>query len=597
MKLQYNQSQLQKSQLVADVHVSKDLDNIVIFPRKKAERLLIRTALRKAYPNITFSMFNGGLTLSPLEAILVFNNVCSINLQWSIEAKQFVDNQSETRRAYVDVKTTINKIKEEGDLLAKEMLKDNDISTLDNHQIVNVAAMTVPNGFGLCVFDEQGAGKTVTTIYAYDVLVKRNEVDIALIVAPKSMVGEWPKDIKRFKNDLYKISTISGSPSEKRVALSSNADIYITNYETTVNMEVELTALLRKYRKRCILVVDESFFIKNPDSKRTQSLRRLRGWCGRAFVLCGTPAPNSPADLVEQFNFVDLGLTFEDVDLPDDRIQALPIVRNAINERGLYLRHLKQDVLPDLPDKRFHTIYVPMAQEQKQIYQQTLQGYIRDLNSIDEDSFRKQITHFLAKRSALLQICSNPSSVVSNYNEIPAKQLVLDEILEDLINIKGEKVVLWSYYRHSIEALFKRYSKYKPVRYDGSVTSIEERKNGVNSFQQADSPSRLFIGNPAAAGAGLTLHQAKFAIYESFSDQAAHYLQSLDRIHRRGQVKDVDYIILLADKSIEVKQYQTLQTKEVAARNLLGDIINEPYSRDLLLNEAIGAAKALRIEI
>ena len=35
----------------------------------------------------------------------------------------------------------------------------------------------------------------------------------------------------------------------------------------------------------------------------------------------------------------------------------------------------------------------------------------------------------------------------------------------------------------------------------------------------------IFLGNPAAAGAGLTLHRARIAIYESFSNQAAHFIR------------------------------------------------------------------------
>ena len=55
----------------------------------------------------------------------------------------------------------------------------------------------------------------------------------------------------------------------------------------------------------------------------------------------------------------------------------------------------------------------------------------------------------------------------------------------------------------------------------------------MRKFQE-DSRTMLFVANPAAAGAGLTLHKSHIAIYESMSNQAAHYLQSLDRIHRRG---------------------------------------------------------------
>src|SRR5205085_6722234 len=62
---------------------------------------------------------------------------------------------------------------------------------LDHHQLVNVAVMTLADGWGACVFDEQGTGKTVTTIACFDLLVDRGDADTLVLVAPKSMVGEW----------------------------------------------------------------------------------------------------------------------------------------------------------------------------------------------------------------------------------------------------------------------------------------------------------------------------------------------------------------------------------------------------------------------
>ena len=87
----------------------------------------------------------------------------------------------------------------------------------------------------------------------------------------------------------------------------------------------------------------------------------------------------------------------------------------------------------------------------------------------------------------------------------------------------------------------------------------------------------LFIANPAAAGAGLTLHRARFAVYESMSNQAAHYLQSLDRIHRRGQEREVEYITLLCEDTVEVQEYARLTDKE---RAILGGALSEKVFAD-----------------
>ena len=213
---------------------------------------------------------------------------------------------------------------------------------LDEHQVVNVAAMTLPGSPGLCVFDEQGAGKTVTFIFAFDLLVERDEADVAIIVAPKSMIGEWPKDLNRFRADIYRTVVLTGTTRHKRRLLADGGDIYVTNFETVVAMETELQAVMRARPGRTVLAVDESFFIKSLDAKRTRALRRLREWASRAYVLCGTPAPNSPSDLVQQFNLVDFGFCFRDVDVPSDRELAAPVVQSVIEERGLFSKTLKE---------------------------------------------------------------------------------------------------------------------------------------------------------------------------------------------------------------------------------------------------------------
>jgi hypothetical protein len=101
-------------------------------------------------------------------------------------------NRLRVRQVHQQLYEEVSRIRTGGQALAKTYLTDiNGLDVLDNHQLVNVAGMTLPQGYGLCVFDEQGAGKTVTLIFAFDVLVARDQVDFAFIVAPKSMVAEW----------------------------------------------------------------------------------------------------------------------------------------------------------------------------------------------------------------------------------------------------------------------------------------------------------------------------------------------------------------------------------------------------------------------
>lgn len=578
---------------IADVRVTEKLDALCVTPRDRdAIHELVQDIKTRVGP-IALRVTANGIMIPSLIAHRLSGLFNEGEFNWTMEARKFSWNRARARSVHERLFNEVNEIRQRGVSYARGYLSTlHDIDRLDDHQVINVAAMTLPDGYGVCVFDEQGVGKTVTCIYALDVLVGRDEVDLAMIVAPKSMLAEWPKDLQTFRGDVYRVSVLSGTRREKLNTLAAGADVFITNFETAVQLESELRAELGRRQGRAVLVVDESFFIKSMDARRTRALRHLREWCSRAFVLCGTPAPNSPQDLVEQFNIVDFGITFDGVQIPEDRAAAAVVVRNAMDERGLFVRHLKAEVLPHLPAKRFSRVHVPMASDQLRLYEGALRNLILDLNSTDEAGFRSRIASFFAQRSALLQICSAPQNFAPNYEETPGKLAALDHILEELIVRRREKVVVWSYYTAAIDALVARYSCYSAIRYDGTIVDVGQRRELVRRFQE-DDETMVFVGNPAAAGAGLTLHRARYAIYESLSSQAAQYLQSLDRIHRRGQQREVEIIVLLCDGSIEVAEYERLLWKERAAQDLLGDTVTDAPTRDDFLKEAQDALRVL----
>ena len=568
-----------------DVRVSEGLDALLLRCRDGADEVGALRVLHGALPKGAVRRSAQGIRVDPKHAHRLTSPDVGVEVRWTDTTRRYLANRQAARTAYPVVRKALRTLVSEGVERARWEVSDSPgLDVLDDHQVVNVAAMTLPEAFGLCLFDEQGTGKTVSLIFSYDLLAARDQTDQMLIVAPKSMVPEWCKDFERFRPGLYRVTPVTGSAREKRAALRTRSDVYVTNFEAVVSMEKYFEALLRPRPDRSVLAVDESFFVKSPDAKRTKALRRLRESCGRAFVLCGTPAPNAPHDLVEQFNLVDFGIAFEGVQLPPDRAEALPVVRKVVEERGLYVRHLKADVLPDLPARSFHRLYVPLRPEQGRVYTRLRDRLVTDLRSVSDAAFRRDYATFLARRSALLQVCSNPTSVVRGYDETPAKLLLLDELLEQWINLSGEKVVLWSFYTASLDALVARYAKFGAIRYDGTVTAAAARGEAVRRFQEEEEV-RLFVANPAAAGAGLTLHRARLVVYESMSNQAAHYLQSLDRVHRRGQGREVEYVVILCEDTLETVEYDRLLEKQRAAGDLLGDdappVTRESFLRDL----------------
>lgn len=509
------------------------------------------------------------------------------SLDMDAEVERAVENRRSVAQRYEDVTTRARQLLDGGEAEAVQELRDVIARTevLDGHQLVAAAVMTLPGSWGACVFDEQGTGKTVTTMAAYDILQERGEADLMLVVSPKSMLHEWKAEFERFYGGLYKVEVLEGSRAQRAAVMRGGADVIVVNYEGVVSHEVDLRTLAA--RRRAILTVDESFFAKNPDALRTQALRRVREHCARAFVLCGTPAPNHPRDLVAQFDLVDFGHTFHGLAIDDDR----EVAAHQVGERlatSAWVRNRKDDVL-ELPTRTFEDVEVPMETGQQRAYDAAEEALLLDLRATSDAGFARRLTHFLARRAVLLQIASNPAAVVPGYEGTPGKWGALDSILEQL-SASGEKVILWSFYRANLEALEQRYKNLGLVRIDGS-TPGPQRRIAVDRFQK-DPDVSIFLGNPAAAGAGLTLHAASVAVYESLSNQAAHYLQSLDRIHRRGQEREVRYLTLLSSGTIEVTEYERLVSKARRQGALLGDADSRPPTRFRMIEDILGRREA-----
>lgn len=456
---------------------------------------------------------------------------------------------------------------------------------LDPAQSIAVSAMITPDLLGLCLFDEQGSGKTVMTIAAFDILKETGKIDAMIVVCPKSMLGEWGKDIERFLPEKYSIRVAEGDRREKFQTALSDFDVLVTNYEGVEHMQIALSATSSK--KKYLLVADESFYVKNIESLRSDAARRLRGFCARCFVLCGTPAPNSPYDLINQFDLADTGFTFSGFRKTKDVENDRETISSLIESRGTFIRRLKTEILEDVPEKNFHVVSLPMKGRQALLYEKARSELELELRALDNTSFKRKLATYFQRRAVLLQICSNPFAIDPTMTDTPVKYEYLDDLLAELIG-QGRKVILWSFYTSSLDDLISRYSQYKPVRIDGSITDNNARGEAVKLFQE-DPERMLFVGNPAAAGAGITLHSSYDAVYVSYSNQAAHYLQSLDRIHRRGQkAKEVNYYLLVCEGTIEETEVLRLRGKELSQHSLLGDHIPWPSSLDEALEELQG---------
>jgi len=238
-----------------------------------------------------------------------------------------------------------------------------------------------------------------------------------------------------------------------------------------------------------------------------------------------------------------------------------------------------------------------MAAGQRHLYEGALRNLLIDLRTTNEAGFRRRLGSFSAKRSELLKICSissAPQRLIPDNSEIPAKLVILDQLVQELIVRRREKAVIWSFYPASLETIALRYAHHGVVRYDETVTDAG-RREAVRLFED-DNDTMMFVADPSAAGGDLQLNRARYAIYESLSNQTMQYLQSLDRIHYYGRDHEVEVFVLLCDRSIEVMEfdgYEKLLGKGRPAQDWRHTAPAEPPTRDSYLKAAEKAVRAL----
>tara|TARA_Y100000310_G_C20692351_1_gene823160 strand:+ start:1509 stop:2957 length:1449 start_codon:yes stop_codon:yes gene_type:complete len=448
----------------------------------------------------------------------------------------------------------------------------------------------------VALFDEQGLGKSKMVLSGLLNDFKENLIDSILIVCKKTLIKMWEHEINIHTH--LKAINLSGKGNERLRKITSFSHFYIINYETLIKDEELLKGLLQL--KRFAIVLDESHKIKDPLSKITKSLIRLREYSKKNIIITGTPVANKPEDLWTQFYFLDKGklLKKDFKEFKKEYGIDIGMGKNKINHEKLIelqkiiinfsIRRTKKVASPDLLDKEYIEKLIELKGKQKELYNSVKDEMYLEFKNIDGESMKDQTENILKKLLRLTQIASNPLSIenltTNDYDEVPAKFEEMDKIIKKIIK-NNEKVIIWTTFVKNILLLKRRYKKYNALTIFGKMT-IDERNKVVNWFQN-DKDYKVLIANPAAAKEGLTLTSANNAIYLDRNFNITDYLQSQDRIHRLSQTKKCRIILLIAKDTIDEYTGELLMKKQEIARLIQGDSKRLKYNKKLLTKDRL----------
>jgi hypothetical protein len=454
-------------------------------------------------------------------------------------------------------------------------------------------------------FSVPGSGKTTIALSAFATFHAAGEVEKLVVVGPRASFVPWEEEFQACFLRPPNCVRISGSQSRrmKLYRQAETAEMLLISYQMATNDKERLKRFLLQFKS--LLVLDESHNIKRFEGGTwAPTLMSVGAYAVRRMILTGTPAPNSVTDLWSQMTFLwprppILGTMDEfKFQQGNEGSGSLESVRKEIFP--FYWRIRKKDL--GLPASRFRRIRLGLREYQKAIYTVLSAKVLSEIVKAPTDRARLRAWR-TARMVRLLQAATNPALLTQNSIEfqvppLSAAGLAVDELilnyhqfetpvklefaarLAQRLMEKKEKVIIWTSFIHNIRTLEHTLRAFQPRIVYGDVPKdhVEDvefnREQMIQDFRLRDFP--LLIANPSACAESVSLHKAcKHAIYLDRTFNAAHYMQSLDRIHRVGMDPNhkVQYYLLLGQDTIDEVIDQRLTEKEQRMRSLLDDDI------------------------
>jgi superfamily II DNA or RNA helicase len=408
------------------------------------------------------------------------------------------------------------------------------------------------NRLGGVLADDMGLGKTVQTLAWLLWLAERQpagEPLRALVVCPKSVVGNWETETARFA---AAIATARYAPGAAPDTAGPGEDaarprLVIANYT-----QLRLGAEYFTGRRWHAVILDEGQFIKTPSSRVAQVARDVPG--EHRLVLTGTPIENRLLDLWSLFAFALPGLLGPQAAFKRhyDAENPLALPRLRARVRHFLLRRTKGQVAADLPARTEEDVVVELEGEQAKLYQAELKRARAQLLKVSTDRQLDRLRfHILASLLRLRQICCHPALVDSAHRAAPSAKL--DELLERLADLRdeGHQVLVFSQFVAMLELIRERIAA-AGFEYLMLTGQTEDRDALVRQFQ-SDRRHTVFLLSLKAAGFGLNLTAASYVILCDPWWNPAVEAQAIDRTHRIGQNAPVIAYRLIARGTIEEK--------------------------------------------
>lgn len=448
-------------------------------------------------------------------------------------------------------------------------------------QGVNWLSFCVESGIGTILADDMGLGKTAQIIALCCDMLEKDTTSKILIVVPNPLLDNWVREFNFFAPTVTPYMHYGTNRRGVSSALIEH-NIVITPY-TVMASDI---AMLEEI-PFALAIFDEASLLKNPNSKRSVSARRLDS--GVVVAMSGTPVENSLMDAWALSDLVFPGFLGNQEDFRSRYVHpelsetlSLELDELESSLRQITLRRMKKDVLDQLPEKLDIHIAVSQNEKEKTAYN----SIIYEMQQTAENGGGG----ILPLINKLQQFTAHPAlldSEISYSTEMLSKQSAKFELLLlrlDAIAQAKEKVIIFATFQKALD-LIKEAIKERYAIVAGTIdgrTPNEKRQPLIDSFSVSNGFDVLLL-HPKTAGMGLNITAATNVIHYSRQWNPALEEQATARAWRNGQQSIVNVYYMYYANTIEEKIDERIRLKQQLSERVVSVTDDKETDKQLML--------------
>lgn len=433
-----------------------------------------------------------------------------------------------------------------------------------HHQVETTEFMLYPRR--LWCLNGMRTGKTASSIWAVDILMRAKEIQRVLVLCPLSIVYEtWVQGFFQLTPDID-VAAAVGSTKNTSAVIHSKPQVIICNHDKIKYNYSDLT----KY-KPDLVIVDEASVFRSHTSERYKALKALvNNLKPRLWALTATPAGDKPTNVYAMAKLINpkvLPASFgawqnkvcRRVTWTDGRgFEKQMFVPRAGWEDAVAavlkpaIRYRTQDCI-DMPPVVMVYRHAAMGKKQRDTWKllKSKGVLLLDDKAMTAANAGVKVVKLLQVSSGLVYDKKGQSVEVDASNKMHELEAVLDEA-------EG-KVIVFTPFRHVMEWVVKQLKKRgHAAEHLSRDHSLNHRTDVFARFQRgSEEELKVLVMHPAIAKYGLTLTAANTTVWWGPIFSSETFEQANMRMQGPGD--HANGIVMLYSTEAEKTLYEKLQ--------------------------------------